>query len=421
MSDTDFALKYLPSKLVLLAAFLGLLVTTGEIAQAQTYSLLYTFCSLHNCTDGSAPNPNLIVDGEGNVYGTTENGGNNGWGTAFEITPSGVEKLLYSFDSLSTGLGPSGGLIQDASGNFYGVTVVGGDHQDKSLCGGLGCGVVYQLSQAGTETVLFAFFNSQNPQTYEGIRPFGPVLRDANGNLFGTTDGFGQKMTGSVFELTAGGSESVLHWFGSYMGDGKFPNPGLVMDARGNIYGTTSRGGHYGWGSVFQINAAGVESIIYAFRKRKTLPNGNVPKAGLLLDANGNLYGTTVYGGSSTSCYGGCGTVFELSPGGVAKVLYSFNGMPDGVGPAGSLIMDPQGNFYGTTEFGGVYGQGTVFKVTPAGVETILYSFSGGADGGNPMDGLTMDATGNLYGTTLQGGNTTQCRGGCGVLFKVTP
>ncbi|MGA9470993.1 MAG: choice-of-anchor tandem repeat GloVer-containing protein [Terriglobales bacterium] len=413
---------------VMFALACVILSFAARTARAQSYSVLYTFCSQPNCTDGAVPNPSLIVDNEGNVFGTTETGGDNNFseGTAFEITPSGVEKLLYSFDSLSTGVLPFGGLIRDAGGNFYGVTAGGGDYADKSLCRGSGCGTVYKLTPTGAETVLFAFVDFKRPQNYEGTRPFGPLLRDANGNLFGTVGGFGRKTAGAVFELTAGGSESVLHWFGSYKGDGKFPNSGLVMDGQGNLYGTTNEAGHYSGGTVFEINAAGVESILYSFGKRKTLANGTVPNAGLVLGANGNLYGTTVYGGSSTFCSAGCGTVFELTPNGIEKALYSFNGTPDGAEPAGSLIMDAQGNFYGTTQYGGVYSEGTVFKLTQAGVETVLYSFSGGADGGNPVDGLTMDAQGNLYGTTIRGGNISECpasgfQGGCGVVFKVTP
>jgi len=241
---------------------------------------------------------------------------------------------------------------------------------------------------------------------------------DGNGNLYGETLGFGQATTGAVFKLTPGGTETVLHWFGGHK-DAKFPNPGLVMDAGGNIYGTTRGGGGYKGGTVFQLNPAGVETILYSFGQKKTLQYGMVPEGGLLMDASGKLYGTN----SAQGPYGaGYGTVFELTPGGTPNVLYTFQGQPDGSRPMGSLVMDAKGTLYGTTSYGGMYGAGTVFKVNSAG-EQILYSFTGGADGGNPMDGLVMDEKGNLYGTTLRGGNT-QCplySGGCGVVFKIVP
>jgi uncharacterized repeat protein (TIGR03803 family) len=398
----------------------ALLGFAAQMARAQSYSVLYAFCAQPNCADGATPNPNLVVDSKGNVYGTAQTGGPNLGGAAFEISPTGVEKLMYGFNSFPGGYIPMGGLIQDGSGNFYGTTSLGGATKVHSLCVGSGCGVVYELSPTGVETVLFDFFDVKKGENYNGFQPYGSLLRDSNGNLFGTTAGFGAKTAGAVFELAANGAEGVLHWFGSYKGDGKFPNPGLVMDAQGNLYGTTKEAGHYSGGTVFEINAAGVESILYSFGKRKTLANGTLPNAGLLLGANGNLYGTTVDGGNSITCYTGCGTVFELTPDGTEKALYSFNGTPDGSEPAGSLIMDAQGNFYGTTQFGGVYRNGTVFKLTPTGVETILYSFSGGADGGDPVDGLTMDSEGNLYGVTVTGGNTSECPEGCGVVFKIT-
>jgi uncharacterized repeat protein (TIGR03803 family) len=407
-----------PTMMSLLLAVLVLFVVALGDAQAQSYSVVYTFCSQANCTDGATPNPNLIVDESGNVYGTTQQGGDRSGaeGVAFEITPAGIDKVLYSFDSLSNGELPQGGLIRDATGNFYGTASAGGD-LEKNNCGGTGCGLVFELSPTEGQTILFEFVNTQG---WEGKYPYGPLLRDANGDLFGTIQGFGQKTTGGVFEVKTNGGESVLHWFGSYRKDAKFPNAGLVMDGQGNIYGTTSQGGGHNGGTVFEINAAGVETLLYSFGQRKALQFGIGPEGGLALDASGNLYGTT----SALGKYGdGSGTVFELTPGQTPKVLYTFQGQPDGSRPMGSLIRDAQGNLYGTTWSGGVYNAGTVFKLTSTGVETVLYSFSGGVDGGNPMDGLTMDGQGNLYGTTLRGGNA-QCplySGGCGVVFKVTP
>ncbi len=409
----------------------GIWAATAQTAHAQTFSVLYTFCSQANCTDGATPNASPVVDSEGNVYGTTlVGGGATDGGIAFEIT-GGTEKLLHNFNTFEAGLFPEGGLIRDTNGNFYGTTSGGGNDTVHSLCGNSGCGVVYELGPSGTETVLFTFFDSDihHQQNYDGFRPYGSLLRDGSGNLFGTTLGFGAKLTGSVFELSPNGNESVLHWFGTYKHDGRFPNGGLVMDSQGNLYGTTNVGGQYGGdesGTIFEINAAGVESVLHSFGGRKGVKNGTGPNGGLLLDAEGNLYGTTAWGGNTSNCAIGCGTVYEFSPAGVETGLYTFAGTPDGATPMGGLIRDGQGNFYGTTEFGGVYGSGTVFKLTPAGEETILYNFTGGADGANPQGGLAMDGQGNLYGTTLGGGNQNELcapRGatGCGVLFEVTP
>jgi uncharacterized repeat protein (TIGR03803 family) len=405
---------------LLLVFVLAFWCAAAQPTQAQTYSVVYTFCSQVNCTDGAIPNPNLAIDAAGNLYGTTQAGGDSSGseGIAFEISPNGKEKVLFSFDTLNSGLAPHGGLILDANGNFYGTVSVGGNLGKKN-CGGSGCGLVFELSPSGAETILFDFVNTQKPRNWEGKSPYGPLLRDANGNLFGETLGFGKATTGSVFKVTPGGIESVLHWFGGRK-DGTFPNPGLVMDAQGNIYGTTSGGGGHEGGSVFELNPAGAETILYSFGANKAQQYGQAPEGGLALDASGNLYGTTSAQGRSGA---GAGTVFELTPGGTPTLLYTFQGQPDGSRPMGSLIRDAQGNLYGTTWLGGVYNQGAVFKLTSAGEETVLYSFSGGADGGNPMDGLVMDGQGNLYGTTLRGGNT-QCSmysDGCGVVFKVTP
>jgi uncharacterized repeat protein (TIGR03803 family) len=404
----------------------------AQTAQAQTFSVLYSFCSQSGCTDGATPNDSPIVDSEGNVYGTTlVGGGATDGGIAFEIS-GGTETLLHNFNAFATGEFPEGGLIRDSSGNFYGTASSGGNDTVHSLCRGKGCGVVFELGPSGADTTLFTFFDSDihHVPNYNGYGPYGSLLRDGNGNLFGTTLGFGAKYTGSVFELSANGGEGVLHWFGTYKKDGKFPNGGLVMDSEGNIYGTTNRGGQYGAkqsGTIFEINAAGVESVLHSFGGRKGLQNGTTPNGGLALDGAGNLYGTTATGGNLVNCTNGCGTVFAFSPAGVETVLYTFTGTPDGSAPTGGMIRDGQGNFYGTTAAGGVYGAGTVFKLTPGGVETILYNFTGGADGQSPQGGLAMDGQGSLYGTTLGGGNQGEfCappRGvtGCGVVFEVTP
>jgi len=394
-----------------------LLLTVGAL-QAQTYTLLYTFCSQPGCTDGATPNPNLVLDKTGSLYGTTQLGGDNSFteGVAFKIGPSGSETVLFNFDTLGTGVVPLGGLILDDKGNLYGTASAGGITKNgkKPNCADAGCGLVFQLSSSGTETILFDFVNSKKEGIFDGKLPYGPLLRDASGNIFGLVQGFGQATNGGVFELKTDGTESV-HWFGGRK-QPKFPNSGLEMDAQGNIYGTTNEGGGYQGGTVFELTPGGEETTLYSFGNRKALQFGKYPTGGVVRDASGNLYGTTAYIGSN-------GTIFELTSSGTPQLLYTFQGQPDGSRPMGNLIRDAQGNLYGTTLSGGMYNHGTVFKLTPAGLETILYSFTGGADGGDPLDGLVLDGQGNLYGTTLRGGNT-QCpfsSGGCGVAFKVTP
>lgn len=197
------------------------------------------------------------------------------------------------------------------------------------------------------------------------------------------------------------------------------PYAGLIMDARGNLYGTTfsSDAPAQGNGVVFKLDPAGSETVLYTFTGGR---DGEWPQAALIMDAAGNLYGTTLYGGNP-NCYSGqgCGTVFKVDPSGHETVLLSFTGGSDGAVPAASLIMDQQGNLYGTTVNGGAYGWGTVFKLNPSGNETVLYSFTGGNDGKQPMGGLVMDAANNLYGTTYGGGASNNCFGTCGTVFKL--
>ena len=338
---------------------------------------------------------------------------------------------LYSFTG-STGNQPSASLIEDASGNFYGTAWEGGDN--LTLCGGVGCGVVFELVNSSgtyTEKVLYSFTGGT-----DGAQPLAGLLMDKAGNLYGTTQIGGTTCTvgcGVVFELTppvapnTTWTETVLYSF-TGSDDGVAPAAGLIMDASGNLYGTTSEGGvspnHYG--TVFElVNSAGsyTEKIIYSFTGNS---DGVAPNAGVIMDASGNLYGTTSYGGGSTNCAVGCGTVFELTPPTAPATtwsetqLYAFTGGSDGAQPQGGVVMDTSGNLYGTTAVGGdtsvcvgaqgpgSSGCGVVFKVTPSSkTETPLYAFvnnGGPGDGALPFAGLIMDTSGNLFGTTSGGG-----------------
>lgn len=308
----------------------------------------------------------------------------------------GTETVLYSFQGGADGANPVGNLIADNAGNLYGATT-GGD----SVAGG----VVFQFSAAGIESVIYAF-----ESTAVGENPNCGLLRLNNGDIFGTTFyGGASEHYGTVFKLTGSGKETVLHSFvnGS---DGAFPHDGLVRDKAGNLYGTTEEGGRFGWGTVFKVTPAGIETVVHTFTASEgSTIDGASPAGGLLIDTSGNLFGTTQRGGAS-----GKGVVFEIAPNGTETILYSFSG-PDGASPTSNVIKDKAGNFFGTTTAGGAHGLGTVFKLSPGGTETVLHSFAGLADGQTPFAGVVEDAHGNLFGVVYIGGTAT-----AGAVFEVT-
>ena len=291
----------------------------------------------------------------------------------------------------------------DAGGDFYRTTFYGGSSSD---CGSGGCGAVYVLGQDGIETTLYSFTGNYTGGT-DGAFPYGGLLRDAEGSVYGTT-AHGGNGGGVVFKVNSTGEETLIHTFAGSP-DGANPYGGLIHDADGNGYGTTYGGGasgtgcgESGCGTVFKISKAGVESVLYSFTGPPT--DGGNPYASLVLDAKGNLYGTTAVGGTY-----GQGTVFRISKSGIETGSYSFKGPPgDGADPIGGLVLDTAGNVYGTTYLGGTSNLGTVFKVRTTGKESVLYNFSGGTDGANPYAGMVRDAAGNLYGTTVAGGRLEQ-------------
>jgi uncharacterized repeat protein (TIGR03803 family) len=413
------------------AAVLGALVANSEIALAQTHSVLYTFCSMPSCADGSEPFGSLTMDSQGNLYGTTSSGGSAGCqsygcGTLFKLTPAGDETVLYTFSGGSDASYPVAGVIFDGKGNLYGAAG-GGAYSD---------GTVFEFAPNGKETVLHSFRSHLPPSMVpptgawltDGAGPESALLLDPQGNLYGTTYDGGDVSAchgygcGTVFEITATGSENVLYRFTGYPKDGANPQAALVRDSQGNLYGTTTYGGAHGSGIVFKITPSGVETVLYSFSADE-----GFPWAGLVMDKQGNLYGTTEVGGIMQDwCDNGCGTVFKIAPNGTETTLWNFAGPPnDGAFPVDNLILDAQGNLYGTTVQGGAYYQyGTVFKLTPNGQESVLYGFAGATDGAFPEAGLLMDASGNLYGTTLEGGNSDpSCfySQQCGTVFKLTP
>jgi uncharacterized repeat protein (TIGR03803 family) len=289
--------------------------------------------------------------------------------------------VLYDFYE-SSGAYPATGVVEDSSGNLYGTAVEGGASSN---------GVVYEVSSSGTETVLYNFTGST-----DGGSPFAPVIRDSQGNLYGTTVEGGTDSCGVVFKVDTAGTETVLHSFTGGTADGCQPYQGLIMDAKGNLYGTTFAGGAYNEGMVFKLTAKGTETLLHSFEGEGS--DGGYPVFGhLLMDKAGHLYGLTESGGSSNK-----GVLYKLTARGEETILYNFaGGSSDGCEPYGSVAMDKAGNLYGTTVFCGAYNYGTIWKVSKKGKETILHNFAGGSpDGCNPQAGVVLDSKDNIFGDT---------------------
>jgi uncharacterized repeat protein (TIGR03803 family) len=343
-------------------------------------TVLYNFCAQSHCTDGEYPAGGLILDQKGDLYGVAGSGGAHKYGVVFEVTPQGKEIVLYNFCAQSgcaDGRYPTAGLVFDQKGNLYGTTYWGGAYKN-SFCGG--CGVVFKLSPEGKETVLYRF--CAHGTCLDGANPNGVVF-DQNGNLYGTTNiggvhelcALGTVGCGVVFKLTPQGKETVLYSFcaldGENCSDGQFPNTGLVFDQNGNLYSTTESGGASGTGTVFKLTPKGKEIVLHSFCAQNNCTDGQAPLIGPIIDQKGNLYGTTDLGGGNDYCPSapdGCGVVFKFTPKGKETVLYSFcteDGCTDGADPQTPLVFDQKGDLYGTTQYGGAHKNGTVFKLTP--------------------------------------------------------
>lgn len=299
--------------------------------------------------------------------------------------------VLYSFKNTPDGAAPEAGLFRDKQGNLYGTTCCGGAN---------GWGTVFQLDRADTETVLVNF----GADTV-AVAPEAELSMDKTGNLYGTTMFFGGEAgLGAVFEVDTAGKFVLLHQF-TGQPDGGNPFSRLLIDKKGNLYGTTVEGGSANFGTIFKVDASGNESVLHSF----TGADGEWPvRSDLIMDNHGNLYGTTWAGGSSNQ-----GTVFELDMSGNFTVLHSFAG-PDGAFPMGGVVLDKHGALYGTTSQGGLSGVGVVFRLDMAGDATVLHSFSGSPDGAYPIGTLAIDNKNRLYGTTLNGGSS-----GGGTVFEV--
>ena len=390
-------------------------LSSVSMGWGQTYQVLYTFTG---GADGAFPFTGLIRDSAGNLYGTTAG---EKTGTVFKLSPHGKFKLLQSF-AVPEGIydWPFSALARDSKGNLYGTIYYGGTDN---------LGMVYKLDK---DDNFSALYNFTEPWDYVGGGPLGPPILDAAGNLYGAAGGNGKcngggPVCGVIFELSPNGDETVLHGF-SRPRNGDYPEAGLVRDTAGNLYGTTMGGGHAGNGIVFKLDSSGNETVLHTFMGK---PDGAKPQFGLIQDKVGNLYGVTPEGGK-LGCESNltCGVIFKVDTSGNETILYSFTGGSDGGNPYGPLIMDTAGNLYGVASFGklsnGDPGFGVIFKLAPSGKETVIYTFTGGSDGLGPT-GLVMDSAGNFYGTTAGGGNLNDCippgglGDGCGVVFKLTP
>jgi len=366
------------------------------VAQAQTESVLYRFAGT---PDGANPLA-VLAEAKSNLYGTTNVGGANGWGTVFKLTRTGTETILHSFAYDGTdGVYPYfSGVVFDKSGNLFGATALGGT--DNS-------GTVYEITPSGTETILHSFVSNG----IDGLYPYGGVVLDRSGNIYGTTFQGGSYNCGTVYRVTPTGSEAVLYSFAGGT-DGRWPfADDLFLWENKVLYGTTLDGGVSGYGTVFSLTLSGKETVLHSFANGSS--DGAYPYAGVVLDKDGNIYGATSGGGPSNK-----GTVYKITPTGSESVVYFFGAYEsDGSGPSGELIFDKSGNLYGTTIYGGAYGDGTVFEITSSGTETVLHSFdNNGADGANPWAGLVLGQKNTLYGTTYSGGTDNH-----GTVFKVVP
>jgi len=456
--------------------------TVFELTPAGQLTTLYSFCSQPGCTDGASPIAGLVQVG-GNFYGTTQLGGANNAGTVFEITPAGQLTTLYSFCSQSgctDGAIPWAGLVQASNGNLYGTTSEGGIN---------GAGTIFQITPAGQLTTLYNFCSQSG--CADGAVPYAGLVQATNGNLYGTTlDGGVNGDAGTIFEITLTGQLTTLHSFCALSGcsDGLFPYAGLVQASDGNLYGTTLGGTGpdtvYTFGNVFGMTPGGQVTTLYSFSKT----DGAHPYGGLVEDSHGNLYGTTYFGGTQYN-----GTIFSLPvgldrlperktssrkteanimihrpdlPGGagvrlsgdmavvpglprtkvrIPELAGGVAGPMRGTAPAGktksagqslstllnfdgangafpyftSLVQGTDGNLYGTAGGGGTFDQGNVFKVTTGGTLTTLYTFcsqTNCTDGVEPSAGLVQGTSGSFYGTTSDGG----ANGGCGTIFEIT-
>jgi uncharacterized repeat protein (TIGR03803 family) len=394
--------------------------TIFKITPAGVLTTLYSFCDEEYCPDGNTPDSGLVLGSDGNFYGTTTQGGasDEHGGTVFKVTPAGQLTTLYSFcqqSNCTDGSFPIGGLIQGTDGNFYGTTFSGGTG-DAQYCDG-GCGSIFKLTPAGVLTTLHTFAG----YPVDGSGPSAGLLQAANSKFYGTTTNGGAYLAscvlgcGTVFEFASNGSYSEFYSFGGYTGDAAAPHAPLAIGNDGAFYGTGLEGGSEGAGSIFRITASGSESLLYSFCSQSNCDDGQLPYAGLSLGTDRNFYGATEAGGAYTA-----GSIFRITSKGDLTTLYSFCSdgyphCPDGAALYAGVVQGTSGAFYGLTNSGGGTtgsDDGTVFKLSvdlgdfvkpvesagkvgasigilgsfPAGVESVSFN-------GAPANGVTSTRT----------------------------
>jgi uncharacterized repeat protein (TIGR03803 family) len=420
---------------------------SGTIFKLTPAGALTVLHSFNFATDGGASVAALVQGTDGNLYGTTNAGGPSGGGTVYSQTLAGTFTVLHAFNFATDGGSSMAALMQATDGNFYGTTQGGGASSG---------GTIFSITSGGT----FAVVHPLNPAT-DGAVSQAPLIQGTDGHLYGTANSSGPSGCGTVFGLTlpstfavvhafngpvdgcgsgaavlegtdlnlyvptvsnvpvnvgavlqmnlAGSSVTVLHSFTSGA-DGVVPMSDLIQATDGNFYGTTPAGGTSGVGTIYKVTPGGTLTILHTFQGGPA--DGSVPAAALIQATDGNFYGTTQSGGANF-----CGTIFKMTPAGTVSLLHSLSAPLDGCGPQATLIQATDGNFYGTATNAGQFGNGTVFKVTPAGTYTVLYNFAGGGmDGSFPISPLLQAADGDFYGTTPSGGAS-----GAGTIFKMTP
>ena len=433
----------------LLLTGLGLAAASRANAQVPD-TLLHSFGDGTVANDGTLPN-DLTLGKDGNFYGTCFDGGStqtagdlsSGYGTAFKMTPSGIVTILHNFGDGSVandGAGPND-LVQGADGSFYGTTQYGGSTQTAGNPAS-GYGMAFKMTAAGVVTIMHSF--GDGSVVNDGHAPSGALVQGRDNNFYGVCYEGGSTFTpgqpysgnGTVFKITLSGTEIVLHNFddGTVTNDGYGPTTALVVGTDGNFYGVCQGGGSLNYGAAYKVTPAGAVTILHDFGVGVGQVDGVYPSAPLTLGTDGNFYGVCFDGGSTENADPngiGYGTIFKMTPSGTETTIHNCGDgtvANDGIYPYATLTRGADGNFYGTNEAGGANnnGNGTVFKITPSGTETILHSFRDGTvanDAAGSSDTVIFGADGNLYGTSVGGGATTATdpnHNGYGAAYRLT-
>jgi len=381
---------------VVISNLWGLVVSSNAYLTIPASSAALTALPLYSFTngaDGGNPSDGLVQGTDGNLYGTTPNGGGtNSFGTVFVVTTNGILTVLHTFTGGADGGAPQSGLMQANDGNFYGTTLNGGVTIISGSVTNAARGTVYRINTNGMLTTLYSFTGPT-----DGASPSAGLIQATDGYLYGMTSTGGRSGGGTMFKITTNGVLSVIHSFtGGY--DGGNATARLIQGMDGSFYGTTPSGGSTGAGTLFRMTKYLAFTVLHSF---SYAIDGAYPRAGLVQGPDGNLYGATYYGGNGGA---GAGALIRVSTNGLFKSLYTFTGGNDGGYPLASMILASDGGLYGTTTGGGPNGAGTVFRLTTNGVLTTVAVFSGGADGYSPAGSLLQANNGVFYGTTVSGG-----------------